>query len=128
MQRFVFFTGIYNVLLGTVFFIPFLPDLLGINAPPSLFWLLLPSLLAIGLGAMLIYCSRDLSNRAPVVLAEGILHLAVGVLFIFYGFFGDIGLIAGVIGLVDVVVGIIYLVGIPRALGQPLMVVLHDGV
>ena len=127
MQRFVFFTGIYNVLLGTIFYIPFLPEFLGVNAPPSLFWMLLPATLAMGLGAMLIYCSRDLANRAPVVLAEGILRLSVGVLFVFYGFFGDIGLIAGVVGIIDIVIGIVYLVGIPRALGQPLMVMLQDG-
>ena len=127
MQRFVFATGIYNVLLGVTFFIPFLPEILGITMPPSLFWILLPALLAIGLGAMNIYCSRDLEHRAVVVLAEGILRLAAGVLFIIYGFFGGIGVVAGIVGIIDIVVGVAYLVGIPRYLGQPLMVLLQDG-
>lgn len=126
MQRFVFATGIYNILLGVTFYIPFLPEVLGIRMPPSLFWILLPATLAMGLGVMLIYCSRDLQHRAVVVLAEGMLRLAAGVLFIIYGFFGGIGVVAGIVGIIDIVVGVAYLVGIPRYLGQSLVAVLQD--
>ncbi len=116
MKKFVFWTGIYNILLGAGFLIPGFPALLGIQAPDSNFWLWLPAVFAIFLGLFLILCSRNLNARGILVYWEGILRVFVFLLLAYFGFLGGLGIMLGIIGVIDLLIGVGYLVGLPRAL------------
>jgi len=116
MQRFVFWTGVYNVVAGACFLFPGFVKLIGVSLPSSDFWLWFPAAAVIYLGVLLILCSRNLPARAPLVYWEGILRIVAFFLFGGFGFFGGLGIMLGVIGTIDLVFGLIYLVGLPIAL------------
>ncbi len=126
MKTFVFWTGVYDILLGAGFFIPQLPDLLGIKEPQSNFYTLLPATLIVYLGILLIISSRDLEARAPIVYWEGILRIAGFVLAAGYGFLGNLGAVLGWIGVLDLLIGLVYLIGLPRYLKLPASAILLD--
>jgi hypothetical protein len=116
MQKFVFWTGVYNIFLGAGFLIPGFPALIGIETPDSNFWLWLPAVLVIYLGILLILCSKNLHARGTLIYWEGILRVLVFFLLATFGFFGDLGFMLGVIGTVDLLIGLGYLIALPRAL------------
>lgn len=118
MQKFVFWTGIYNILLGVGFLIPSIPSLSGIQGTSSLFWLWLPAVLVIYLGILLILCSRDLNTRGTLVYWEGILRIFAFFLLTYFGFLGGLGIMLGIIGIVDLLIGLGYLIGLPRTLNK----------
>jgi len=116
MEKFVFWTGIYDLAVGIGFFIPGMAAALGIKEPESLFFSWSPALLVLYLGVLLIFCSRNLRARGTLVYWEGILRVVGFFLLAGFGFIGDLGFMLGVMGIVDLVIGIGYLVGLPRAL------------
>jgi hypothetical protein len=128
MRSFVFWTGIYNVIAGISFLVPGLVSLLGIRASESNFWVWTVAASVIYLGVALVLSSRRLAERAPVVYWEGILRIVAFFLFGGYGFLGDLGLVAGILGVLELVIGLVYLIGLPRALGKPAMDLLLDRV
>ncbi len=128
MQRFVFWTGVYNIVLGAGILVPGFPDLLGIQTTDSIFWLWLPAILVIYLGLLLILCSRNLQARATLVYWEGILRVLVFLLLAYFGFLGDLGIMLGIIGIIDLLIGLGYLVGLPRALNTSPASLLMDNV
>ena len=116
MQKFVFWTGVYNIFLGAGFLTPSIPGFLGIQGNSSIFWFLLPAVLVIYLGVLLILCSRNLNARGTLVYWEGILRVFAFLLLTYFGFWGGLGTMLGVIGIVDLLIGLGYLIGLPRAL------------
>jgi len=116
MRRFVFWTGIYDIVMGITLSCPWIVDSLGVKPPPSNFWLWLPAILVIYLGILLVLCSRSLAARGSLVYWEGILR--IGGFFVFggFGFLGDLGIMVGVIGIVDLAIGLVYLIALPKAL------------
>jgi len=128
MRGFVFWTGIYNIIAGISFLVPGIVPLLGIRPPESSFWVWTVAASVIYLGVALVLSSRRLAERATVVYWEGILRIVAFFLFGGYGFFGDLGLVAGILGVLDLVIGLVYLIGLPRALGKPAMDLLLDRV
>jgi len=126
MKRFVFWTGIYNLGASAVLLVPGALAMNGLPEPASRAWAMLPGLMLVFLGIMLILCSRDLARRGALVFWEGLLRLAVFVLLAGYGLFGGFGPMAVVIGSIDLVVGLIYVVGLPRALGRSAWDLLRD--
>ena len=117
MKKFVFWTGVYNILLGLGFLFPPLVGFLGVSVPESGIWVQLPATIVIYLGIMLILCSRSLRSRASIVCWEGILRIVVFFLLAGYGFFGGLGISMALVGTVDLVIGFIYVFGLPRSLG-----------
>ena len=67
MKRFIFWTGMYNIVIGFGFLLPSLVDLLQIPAPESGFWIRLPVPIVIYLGVLLMICSKKLGERASIV-------------------------------------------------------------
>lgn len=126
MQKFVFWTGVYNLIVGSVFLIPGSTNLVGIQAPEVMLWLWLPAILVIYLGILLIFCSRRLPERASLVFWEGIARIAVFVPLAWFGFFTDLGFMVGVIGVIDLLIGLGYILGLPRALHIPAIDLLLD--
>jgi hypothetical protein len=116
MQKFVFWTGVYNIVLGLGFLLPPLVEFLQVPAPASGFWVRLPATITIYLGIMLVVCSRKLRERASIVYWEGILRIVLFFLLAGYGFFGGIGFAMALVGIVDLVIGLGYVLGLPRFL------------
>lgn len=116
MQKFVFWTGVYNIVAGVTLLFPGLPVFIGVRLPENIFWLWLPVSLVIYLGVMLILCSRDLQARACLVYWEGILRIVAFVLLAYFGFIKDSGIMLGIIGAGDLVIGLIYLFGLTKTL------------
>lgn len=116
MKRFVFWTGVYNIVGGATFLIPGMASFLGVRVPASDFWLWTVSAVIIYTGVAIVLSSRDLPGRASVVYWEGILRLAAFLLFSGFGFLGGLGAVLGVLGIVDLVIGLVYLIGLPKAL------------
>ena len=117
MKKFVFWTGVYNVLLGLGFLLPPLVEFLGVPVPESAVWVQLPATFVIYLGILLILCSRSLRSRASIVCWEGILRIAAFLLLAGYGLFGGLGISMALVGTIDLVIGLIYVFGLPRSLG-----------
>jgi hypothetical protein len=128
MRGFVFWTGIYNIIAGISFLVPGIVPLLGIRLPESNFWVWTVAVSVIYLGVALVLSSRRLAERATVVYWEGILRIVAFLLFGGYGFFGDLGIVAGILGVLDLVIGLVYLIGLPRTLGESAMDLLLDRV
>lgn len=117
MKRFVFWTGVYNIVLGLGFLLPPMVDFLKVPVPDSGIWVQLPAIIVIYLGIVLILCSRSLRTRAAIVCWEGILRIIVFFLLAGYGFFGGLGINMALVGIVDLIVGLIYIIGLPKSLG-----------
>ena len=116
MPKFIFWTGVYNIVLGLGFLLPPLVEFLQVPAPASGFWVRLPATIVIYLGIMLVICSKKLRERASIVYWEGILRVALFLLLAGYGFFGGIGFAMALVGIVDLVIGLGYVLGLPRSL------------
>ena len=117
MKKFVFWTGVYNIVLGLGFLLPPLVDFLQVPVPEAGVWVRLPATMVIYLGVLLILCSRNLRARASIVYWEGILRIGLFLLLAGYGFFGGLGIAMALVGIVDLVIGLVYVVGLPRSLG-----------
>ena len=126
MKQFVFWTGVYNILLAASSLIPAVAELMGLATPPSRFYVWLPGILIIYLGIVLILASRNLQERASLVFWEGILRLAGFVVATRYGFFGEFGVSLGMVGVVDLLVGLVYIIGLPIALDRSMIGLLLD--
>jgi hypothetical protein len=126
MQKFVFWTGIYNIVVGIVLLIPGVLNMLGIQPPQPIFWLWLPASLVIYLGIVLIFCSRNLPGRASLVYWESFARLAAFALLAWFSFTGDLSPIAALLGLGDLLIALIYLIALPRALHVPVIDLLLD--
>jgi hypothetical protein len=116
MKTFVFWTGVYNIVLGLGFLLPPLVDFLQVPAPDDGFWVRLPATIVIYLGISLIICSRKLRERASIVYWEGILRIVLFFLLAGYGFFGGLGIAMALVGIIDGVIGLVYVFGLPRSL------------
>lgn len=72
--------------------------------------------MAVFLGVMLIYCSRNLHARGVLVAWEGVLRLFGCAIMVYFGVLGGAGVMAVASGLFDGAVGIAYLIWLPRHL------------
>ena len=77
MQKFVFWTGVYNLIIGSIFLISGSTNLFRIQAPAVALRLWLPAILVIYLSILLIFCSRHLPERASLVFWEGNTRIAI---------------------------------------------------
>ena len=116
MQRFVFWSGVYNAGLALFLLFPSLYRALGLNIPAPLWGWLLAGFLAYT-SAALILASRDLPRRASFVYWESLLRYVAAGLLIPAGLFGDLGLMAVPLGLGDLAIGLVYMFGLPKELG-----------
>ncbi len=124
MKAFIFWTALISIVSGVGLQFDGLARQLMPGEQPGML-LHLFGAMAIFIGATLILCARDLRARASIVMWEALLRLAGGGLLLGYGLSGDAPtLIAS--GLFDGLIGIIYLVGLPRTLGEPLADLLLD--
>ena len=91
MKKFVFLTGILNVILGILFTMPCVIKQAGVQPPENPFWLMFPAIFLFFLGFILIYCSRDLKNRATIVFWDGLSRVAAFLGVSWFGLFAGMG-------------------------------------
>lgn len=120
MKKFVFWTGVYNIVGGI--------SSLGPTAkyPVSNFWVWTLGAAIAYLGLALVLCSRNLAARASLVYGDGILRVLVFFLFAGFGFLGGLGVVFGIIGIVGLLIGLVYLIGLPKALNTTVANLLLD--
>jgi len=125
MKKFVFWTGVYNIVAGVGFFFPGIVRLLGVRLPEPDLWLWVVAATIIFSGIVLVLCSRNLATRAPLVYWEGFLRIAG---FLLFGFLGDWAVIPAALGIVDLLIGLVYFIGLPKALNTSAADLLLDRV
>lgn len=116
MNKFVYWSGVYNAGLAATLTFPPVYQTLGLNIPEPLWGWLTAGFLAYT-SAVLILSSRDLPRRASLVYWESFLRYIAALLLIPAGLFGDLGLIAVPLGLGDLAIGLVYMFGLPKFLG-----------
>ena len=125
MPRVVYLSGIYNAGLAVTLCCPPAYQALGLHFPAP-FWGYLVAAFVAYTSAALILAARNLRQRASFVYWEALLRFATAALIVPQGLFGDVGRIAVPLGLADLGVGLVYLIGIPRALGVAPYALLWD--
>jgi hypothetical protein len=125
IDKFVFWSGVYNAGLALFLLFPPLYRTFGLNIPAPLWGWLLAGFLGFT-SAVLILASRNLARRASLVYWEALLRYVAALLLIPAGFFGDLGLIAVPLGLGDLCIGLIYMFGLPKALNLSHRALLYD--
>lgn len=126
MKKFVFWTGIYNIVGGISFLGPDAPGLLSAKSPVSNFWVCTLGVAIAYIGLALVLCSRDLAARASLVYWDGIVRVVGFFLFAGFAFLGGLGVMLGIIGIVDLLIGLVYLIGLPKALNTTVANLLLD--
>lgn len=114
MQKFVFWSGVYTISLGVSFFIPGYLEFFGFKTP-ELYWTLNTGCFVTFVGVILIYCSRNLKERAGIVYANSVLRILGFFMLAGFGLFGELGKIAVLAGITDLAIGLTYLFGLPGA-------------
>jgi hypothetical protein len=125
MNRFVFWSSVYNA--GLAIFLLFPPLYRGISlniCSPVWGWLIAGFLAYTSV--VLVYASRDLSRRAALVYWESLLRYVAALVLIPIGLFGDIGPIAAIMGLGNLAIGLVYMFGLTKELGVPHSALLFD--
>jgi len=126
MERFVRASGIYTIIIGLGFTSPRFLRLFGLSRPDAGLWWGLLAALMVYIGIVLILCSRDLEERASLICWNAVLRIIAFLLLAGFGFWGGFGAMMGVLGIIELAIAVVYLVGVPKALGVPLTDLLLD--
>ncbi len=116
MRRFVFWTGVYDVVLAAGLLIPGAPAFFGMPVPHPIGWLYLPLFFVICFGAIVIIASRDLKHRASFVVWDGVGRVAA----LLAAIVGHMGIGAIAFGVVDLIIALLYFTLLPRFVGSSL--------
>ena len=115
MDRIVFISGIWNIVLGAGLLVPAIYEAVGMHIPnPFWGWILCGFLWFTS--AVLLLAAKDLKQRGSFVYWEGILRLIAGTLLLTIGPLA-LGWPAWFIGGTDLAWALIYAFGLPRSLG-----------
>lgn len=126
MKKFVFLTGILNVILGILFALPGVMQTAGIQPPENPFWLMFPAIFLFFLGIILMYSSRDLENRATIVFWDGLSRVAAFLGVSWFGLFAGMGFFIVIAASADLVIALVYFIGLPRVLDRSFTSILLD--
>jgi len=117
MSSFVFWSGVYNAALAFSLLFPPLYRAIGLKVCDPVWAWLIAGFLAYT-SVVLVFSSRDLSQRATLVYWEALLRFVAALILVPAGLFGDIGGIAAILGLGDFLIGLVYVFGLTKALGR----------
>lgn len=115
MKKFVFLTGIFNVLFGVALQFPF-GVALALPRDSSGMTTHLFGITASFLGILLVVSSRDLERFGVFVLLEGILRIFGFAILTYYALFDGYGVTTLLLGCTDGAIGLAYLILIPKYL------------
>jgi hypothetical protein len=116
LKLFIVLTGAGDVGAGMLLFFPSVVFDLGLVPPVPGFWSQLAGLFLITIGIILILCVMDLEKRAFIVYWDGILRISAFFFFVYWGLFDELGLAAVFTGIGDLAIGLVYCIGLPKAL------------
>ena len=116
MQGFVFWTGMYNLVLGCALFFPVLLRSWGVRLPDPVPWTELLACGALYFGVLLILCGRNLAARGPLVWWAGVLRLMIGALLAWCAAALQAGAVVGAAGALEILMGAVYLAALPKHL------------
>ena len=125
MRKFVFWTGVANILAGAALQFPSV-SMKFIPSAPTLMVTHLFGAIAFLTGAMLLLCSRDLKHRGTLVAWEGVLRLVGFAIMTGYGVLCGGGFPIALTGLLDGLIGVAYLYALPRHLAVSVTDLLLD--
>ena len=125
MKQFIFWTGMISVVSGLSLQFSQIAQLLMPTEQAGMVMHLFGAM-AVFLGVMLIFRSRNLQARGVLVAWEGVLRLFGCAVMVYYGIFGGAGFMSAVSGLFDGAVGVAYLIGLPQHLQCRLSDLLFD--
>lgn len=125
LTRFIHWTGVYNAGLALLLLCPPAYRALGLNICSPVWGWLIAGFLAYT-SVVLILSARRLRQRASLVYWEALLRFIACLVLVPAAVFGDIGLIAAFLGLGDFAIGLVYLFGLPKALGLAHQALLLD--
>lgn len=117
LQRFVFWSGLYNLVLAAGMAIPAVTRSLGINIVDPVLGQLIAGFLLFT-AAVQILGARDLTTFGWVIFWEGILRWIAAALLICHGFYGHLGPTAGLLGVGDFLIGAIFVLILPGAIDK----------
>ncbi|MFM7085147.1 MAG: hypothetical protein ACKOW3_09140 [Hyphomicrobium sp.] len=112
LSKIVYGAGIYNLILVVCLGLPQGIINIGVNITDHALSKLIAGFLLFT-AVIQIFGSRDVRTYGWIIYWEGILRWIAGLLLIYYGFLGHLGITAGFLGLVDIVLGAIYLKQLP---------------
>ena len=127
MQKFTFWTGVYNAGLAIFLLFPPLYRSVGLNICDPVWGWLIAGFLAF-CAAVLILASRNLRQHAAFLYYESLLRYIAALVLVPAGLFGDVGLIAVPLGLGDLAIGLVYMFGLPKELGLSQRALLSDAI
>lgn len=126
MKKFIFVSGILNILLGILFTLPGVIRMAGVEPPENPFWLMFPAIFLFCLGFILIYSSKDLENRSTIVFWDGLSRVAAFVGCLWFGLIAGMGFHLVLAASLDLAIALVYFVGLPRVLGRSFLSILLD--
>ena len=126
MNKFVFLTGVLNVILGILFAVPGAMGLAGVQPPENPFWLMFPAVFLFFLGFILMYSSRDLEHRATIVFWDGLSRIAAFLGVSWFGLFAGMGVTIVLAASADLAIALVYFIGLPKALDRSFTDILLD--
>ncbi|MCK9361811.1 hypothetical protein M0Q28_06350 [Patescibacteria group bacterium] len=113
----VFWSGIWNFVLGLILILPPITTLFGVQIPNS-FWPWIVAAFLWYTSATLIISSQDVQTFASIIYWEALLRFAAVAILVVYGF-RYIGILpATLFAISDFAWGIIYIMGLPRSTGR----------
>ncbi len=115
LQRFVFWSGLYNLVLAAGMAVPAVTRLLGINISDPVLGQLIAGFLLFT-AAIQILGARDLVTYGWAIFWEGILRWIAAALLVPHGFYGHLGVTAGILGVGDFLIGAVFLLILPRVI------------
>lgn len=118
LSRFVYWAGVYNLVLAGGMALPAVTRALGINIADPVLGQLIAGFLVFT-AVIQIFGSRDLPTYGWAIFWEGVLRWIAAALLIPYGFFGHMGVMAGVLGVGDFLIGVVFLMILPGMLKKP---------
>jgi hypothetical protein len=126
VKKFVFLTGLFNVVLGVLFTMPGAIRLAGVKPPDHPFWLMFPAVFLFFLGIILMVSSRDLEHRSTLVFWDGMSRVAAFAGCGWFGLYAGMGVPVVLAALGDLAIALVYFIGLPRVLHRSFLSILLD--
>ena len=113
LKSFVFYTGIYNILLATsLLYPPLFNGLLGLELSYPGNYMISGFLFFTAI--VLIICSRDIKRYASFIYYEGLLRILEAGIMFHGAFWGDAGILFAVAACGDLIIGMVYIIQLSR--------------
>ena len=111
----VLIAGIFNILIGLGMIAKAFPN----NSGENLVMNVMPGVFIIFMGVAIIWASRNLNERAPLVLWNGLVRLFNALLVLYALYTGDLPTAIVAITGMDLILAIIFIVGSIKVTGIP---------